>query len=53
MIKIGLASDHAGFELKEFVKKYIEQKGYIYKDFGAYTADSSDRSEEHTSESSH
>ena len=42
MIKIGLASDHAGFELKEFVKKYIEQKGYIYKDFGAYTADSSD-----------
>ena len=42
MIKIGLASDHAGFELKEFVKEYIEQKGYIYKDFGAYTAVSSD-----------
>jgi len=42
MIKIGLASDHAGFELKEFVKKNIEQKGYKYIDFGAYTADSSD-----------
>ena len=42
MITIGLASDHAGFELKEFVKKCIEQKGYKYIDFGAYSTDSSD-----------
>ena len=42
MIKIGLASDHAGFELKEFLKNHIEQKGYLYEDFGAYTAESSD-----------
>ena len=25
---IGLASDHAGFQLKQFVKKYLEEKGY-------------------------
>ena len=24
---IGLASDHAGFALKQFVKKYLEEKG--------------------------
>jgi len=42
MIKIGLACDHAGFELKEFVKKYIEQKGFTCKDFGCYTAESCD-----------
>ena len=27
---IGLASDHAGFQLKQFVKKYLEEKGYEY-----------------------
>jgi ribose 5-phosphate isomerase B len=42
MIKIGLASDHAGFELKEFVKSYIEQKGYTTIDFGCYSAESCD-----------
>ena len=42
MLKIGLASDHAGFELKEFIKKYIIEKGYQCIDFGAYTADPSD-----------
>ena len=24
---IGIASDHAGFPLKQFVKKYLEEKG--------------------------
>jgi len=42
MIKIGLASDHAGFELKGFAKDYLEQKSYVCKDFGAYSADSCD-----------
>jgi len=42
MIQIGLACDHAGFELKEFVKTYVEQKGYVCKDFGCYTSDSCD-----------
>jgi len=42
MIKIGLACDHAGFELKEFVKAYVEQNGYVCQDFGCYTSDSCD-----------
>ena len=30
---IGIASDHAGFALKQFVKAYLEEKGLPYKDF--------------------
>ena len=39
---IGLASDHAGFELKEFVKSILDKKGIAYKDFGTYSKDSCD-----------
>lgn len=39
---IGLASDHAGFALKQFVKKYLEEKGYAYKDYGTLNEDSCD-----------
>lgn len=42
MKTIGLASDHAGFELKEFVKTWLESKGYTFKDFGTYNTDSCD-----------
>jgi ribose 5-phosphate isomerase B len=42
MKTIGLASDHAGYDLKQFVKKWLEEKGYAYKDFGTYTTDSCD-----------
>ena len=42
MKTIGLASDHAGFELKEFVKQWLEQKGWEYKDFGTYSTASCD-----------
>ena len=42
MKTIGLASDHAGFELKEYVKTWLEAKGYAYKDFGTYSTDSCD-----------
>jgi len=42
---IGIASDHAGFALKQFVKKYLEEKGYEYKDYGTYTEDSCDYSD--------
>ena len=42
METIGLASDHAGFELKEFVKQWLEQKGWEYKDFGTYSTASCD-----------
>lgn len=42
MKKIGLCCDHAGLELKEFVRGWLEAKGWEYKDFGTYTADSCD-----------
>ncbi len=31
---IGLASDHAGYPLKEFVKRYLDAKGIAWHDFG-------------------
>ena len=40
--KIGLASDHAGYELKEYVKSYLEEKGMAYKDYGTYSTESCD-----------
>lgn len=39
---IGLASDHAGFELKQHVIAWLEAKGWAYKDFGTYSSDSCD-----------
>lgn len=39
---VGLASDHAGFELKQFVKQYLDKRGIAYKDFGTYSTDSCD-----------
>ena len=33
-MKIGLASDHAGFPLKEYVKQYLTEKGIEYVDYG-------------------
>jgi ribose 5-phosphate isomerase B len=39
---IGLASDHTGFELKELIKKHLEQRGLRYKDFGACSTERSD-----------
>lgn len=40
MKTIGLASDHAGFPLKEQVKEWLTELGYEYKDFGTYSTDS-------------
>lgn len=40
--KIGLASDHAGFELKSFVREYLDEKGYAYEDFGCFDEQSCD-----------
>jgi ribose 5-phosphate isomerase B len=39
---IGLCSDHAGYELKEFIKARLEAEGLVYKDFGTYSAASCD-----------
>lgn len=42
MTKIGLASDHAGFELKQFVKQYLDTKGIAYIDYGTDSEQSCD-----------
>ena len=39
---IGLASDHAGYDAKQTVIKLLTEKGIPFKDFGAYSEDSSD-----------
>ncbi len=39
---VGLASDHAGFELKQFVIEWLKAKGYEYKDFGTCSTESCD-----------
>lgn len=41
-MKIALASDHAGFEMKQKVIQYLTNEGHSIKDFGAYSSDSSD-----------
>lgn len=39
---IGIASDHAGFEMKEHLKAFLGKKGLEIKDFGTYSAESMD-----------
>ena len=39
---IVLATDHAGFKLKEHVKRFLTEKGYDIKDFGALEYDGLD-----------
>ena len=40
--KIAIGSDHAGFELKEHIKKSLESEGYTITDFGTNSSDSVD-----------
>ncbi|MDR0895452.1 MAG: RpiB/LacA/LacB family sugar-phosphate isomerase [Prevotellaceae bacterium] len=39
---IGICSDHAGYELKLFVREWLEAKGWKYKDFGTFSTESCD-----------
>lgn len=41
-MKISIGSDHAGFELKEKMKKFIEELGHEYVDFGTNSNESVD-----------
>ncbi len=41
-MKIAIGSDHAGFQLKEKLKKYLIEKGFELKDFGTYSEDRAD-----------
>lgn len=37
---VGLASDHGGFKLKQFVKQYLDAKHIPYKDYGTFSEES-------------
>jgi ribose 5-phosphate isomerase B len=39
-MKVGLASDHAGFDLKEFVRVLLDKRDIPYIDYGTYTTES-------------
>lgn len=41
-LKIAIGSDHGGFKLKEEIKKLLEEKNYVFKDFGTFSQDSVD-----------
>jgi len=40
--KVGIACDHAGYELKEEIKEYLSSKGIEVEDFGTYSSESVD-----------
>lgn len=42
MVKVAFASDHAGFDLKKVIEKYMENKGYEVVDFGTFSNESCD-----------
>jgi len=39
---IGLGCDQGGYELMQEVKKYLDEKGYKYIDYGTYSSESVD-----------
>ncbi|MFH1227963.1 MAG: ribose 5-phosphate isomerase B [Planctomycetota bacterium] len=41
-MKIAIASDHAGFKVKELIKPLLDKYNYSYRDFGANSEDSVD-----------
>lgn len=41
-MKIVIASDHGGFELKQHIMAYLDKLGYEYTDFGCYSTESMD-----------
>ena len=41
-MKIGIANDHAGFELKQKLVEYIKAKGIECEDFGSYSSEPAD-----------
>lgn len=41
-MKIFLGTDHAGFELKEKIKQWLDEWGYDFEDLGAFSFDAQD-----------
>jgi ribose 5-phosphate isomerase B len=44
-MKIGIASDHRGYHLKQQIKEYLAEKGYNVVDYGTNSTDSVDYSD--------
>ena len=42
MKKVAMASDHAGYELKDTIKQYLVEKGYETVDFGTFSSEACD-----------
>ncbi|MHC9541825.1 MAG: ribose 5-phosphate isomerase B [Vulcanimicrobiota bacterium] len=40
--RISIGSDHAGFEVKEYIKSLLDEMGYIIDDVGTHNTDSVD-----------
>jgi ribose 5-phosphate isomerase B len=41
-MKIGVAADHGGYELKQIIHPFLTAQGHEVKDFGAYQLDNAD-----------
>jgi ribose 5-phosphate isomerase B len=41
-MKIGIAADHGGYELKNILQSFLKDKGYDVVDFGAFELDNTD-----------
>lgn len=41
-MRIAIASDHGGLEMKEDLKAYLAELGYVFIDFGPFNADAVD-----------
>lgn len=39
---VALAADHGGYELKEAIRKHLDEIDVAYKDFGSYTGEACD-----------
>ncbi|NLY85506.1 MAG: ribose 5-phosphate isomerase B [Tissierellia bacterium] len=39
---IGIGSDHGGYELKEYIKEYLDKENIQYIDYGTYSCESVD-----------
>lgn len=44
-VPVGLCSDHAGYRIKEIIKRWLDKEGIAYKDFGTHSEESCDYSD--------
>ena len=38
-MRIAIGADHAGYRLKELIRKHLEDRGHSINDFGAHSLD--------------